>query len=93
MNYRWNNADKLVYNIPDDYEYGDIMPPVTLNPDGTLTTIEPDPDYSNRYRNNSFSGTSVSATRKSPKTQLSKQASHWCRRCQSRSTSTTPTKT
>ena len=54
MNYRWNNADKLVYNIPDDYEYGDIMPPVTLNPDGTLTTIEPDPDYSNRYRNNSF---------------------------------------
>lgn len=54
MNYRWNNADKLVYNIPEDYEYGDIMPPVTLNPDGTLTTIEPDPDYSNRYRNNSF---------------------------------------
>lgn len=54
MNYRWNNAYKLVYNIPDDYEYGDIMPPVTLNPDGTLTTIEPDPDYSNRYRNNSF---------------------------------------
>ncbi|MDE5690527.1 MAG: outer membrane beta-barrel protein, partial [Duncaniella sp.] len=53
MNYRWNNADKLVYNIPEDYEY-DIMPPVTLNPDGTLTTIEPDPDYSNRYRNNSF---------------------------------------
>ena len=56
MNYRWNNADKLVYNIPEDYEY-DIMPPVTLNPDGTLTTIDPDPDYSNRYRNNSFDQT------------------------------------
>lgn len=53
MNYRWNNADKLVYDIPDDYEY-DIMPPVILNPDGTFTTEEPNPDYSNRYRNNSF---------------------------------------
>ena len=53
MNYRWNNADKLVYDIPDDYEY-DIMPPVILNPDGTLTPEEPNPDYSNRYRNNSF---------------------------------------
>lgn len=53
MNYRWNNADKLVYDIPDDYEYN-IMPPVILNPDGTFTTEEPNPDYSNRYRNNSF---------------------------------------
>ena len=53
MNYRWNNADKLVYDIPDDYEY-DIMPPVILNPDGAFTTEEPNPDYSNRYRNNSF---------------------------------------
>lgn len=53
MNYRWNNADKLVYDIPDDYEY-DIMPPVILNPDGTFTTEDPNPDYSNRYRNNSF---------------------------------------
>lgn len=44
MNYRWNNADKLVYNIPDDYEL-DIMPPLG---------VEPDPDYSNRYRNNYF---------------------------------------
>ncbi len=43
-NYRWNNADKLVYNIPDDYML-DIFPPVGE---------EPDPDYSNRYRNNSF---------------------------------------
>ena len=43
-NYRWNNADKLVYNIPDDYEL-DILPPVGE---------EPDPEYSNRYRNNYF---------------------------------------
>lgn len=45
MNYRWNNADKLVYNIPDGYNL-DIFPP-----EGE----EPDPDYSNRYRNNYFS--------------------------------------
>lgn len=52
MNYRWNNADKLVYNIPEDYEF-DILPPVELDPEtGTLTTIAPDPKYSNRYRNN-----------------------------------------
>ncbi len=44
MNYRWNNADKLVYNIPDGYE-SDIFPPVGE---------EPDPLYSNRYRNNYF---------------------------------------
>ena len=44
MNYRWNNADKLVYNIPDDYEL-DIFPPVGE---------QPDLDYSNRYRNNYF---------------------------------------
>lgn len=44
MNYRWNNADKLVYNIPDDYEL-DIFPPAG---------VDPDPDYSNRYRNNYF---------------------------------------
>lgn len=43
-NYRWNNADKLVYNIPEDYDL-DILPPVGE---------EPDPDYSNRYRNNYF---------------------------------------
>lgn len=43
-NYRWNNADKLVYNIPEDYEL-DILPPVGE---------DPDPDYSNRYRNNYF---------------------------------------
>lgn len=43
-NYRWNNADKLVYNIPDDYTL-DIFPPIGE---------EPDPDYSNRYRNNYF---------------------------------------
>ena len=43
-NYRWNNADKLVYNIPDDYEL-DIFPPVGE---------QPDLDYSNRYRNNYF---------------------------------------
>ena len=43
-NYRWNNADKLVYNIPDEYDL-DIFPPVGE---------EPDPDYSNRYRNNYF---------------------------------------
>lgn len=43
-NYRWNNADKLVYNIPDDYD-SDILPPLG---------VEPDPDYSNRYRNNYF---------------------------------------
>ena len=44
MNYRWNNADKLVYNIPDGYDL-DIFPPVGE---------EPDPLYSNRYRNNYF---------------------------------------
>ncbi|MCM1164096.1 MAG: outer membrane beta-barrel protein [Muribaculaceae bacterium] len=43
-NYRWNNADKLVYNIPDGYDL-DIYPPLGE---------EPDPDYSNRYRNNYF---------------------------------------
>ncbi len=42
--YRWNNADKLVYNIPDEYDL-DIFPPVGE---------EPDPEYSNRYRNNYF---------------------------------------
>ncbi|MCM1355074.1 MAG: outer membrane beta-barrel protein [Staphylococcus sp.] len=44
MNYRWNNADKLVYNIPDDYEL-DIYPPLD---------VEPDREYSNRYRYNYF---------------------------------------
>lgn len=44
MNYRWNNADKLVYNIPEDYEF-DIMPP---------SGVEPDPVYSNRFRNDYF---------------------------------------
>lgn len=44
MNYRWNNADKLVYNIPDGYDL-DIFPP---------SGEEPDPLYSNRYRNNYF---------------------------------------
>ncbi|MBO5455419.1 MAG: TonB-dependent receptor [Muribaculaceae bacterium] len=44
MNYRWNNADKLVYNLPEDYDL-DILPPVG---------IEPDPTYSNRFRNNYF---------------------------------------
>lgn len=52
-NYRWNNADKLTYNLPDPYEY-DIFPPVTLGDNGELLPIEPDADYSNRYRNNSF---------------------------------------
>lgn len=52
-NYRWNNADKLVYNLPDDYDL-DIFPPVTIGPDGTYIPIEPDPKYSNRYRNNYF---------------------------------------
>ena len=45
-NYRWNNADKLVYDIPDDY---DIIT-MPLPPTGS----EPDADYSNRYRNNYF---------------------------------------
>lgn len=44
MNYRWNNADKLVYNIPDNYDLG-IFPPVG---------VEPDSVYSNRFRNNYF---------------------------------------
>jgi len=44
MNYRWNNADKLVYNIPDGYDMA-FLPPIGE---------EPDPDYSNRYRNNYF---------------------------------------
>ncbi len=44
MNYRWNNADKLTYNIPDEYDL-DILPPVG---------VEPDPDYSNSFRNNYF---------------------------------------
>ncbi|WP_300965759.1 TonB-dependent receptor, partial [uncultured Muribaculum sp.] len=52
-NYRWNNADKLVYNLPDDYDLG-IYPPVTIGPDGSYITVEPDPKYSNRYRNNYF---------------------------------------
>ncbi len=52
-NYRWNNADKLVYNLPDDYDLG-IYPPVTIGPDGSYIPVEPDPKYSNRYRNNYF---------------------------------------
>lgn len=43
-NYRWNNADKLVYNIPEGYD-SEIFPPVGE---------EPDLDYSNRYRNDYF---------------------------------------
>lgn len=53
MNYRWNNADKLVYNIPDDYAY-DVMPPLVDDGTGQLVTESPDPEYSNRYRNNYF---------------------------------------
>ncbi len=52
MNYRWNNADKLVYNIipnPDiqnTEEYGyDQIPPIEEEPIDSL---------SNRYRNNYF---------------------------------------
>lgn len=44
MNYRWNNADRLTYDIPDGYDL-DILPPVGA---------EPNPDYSNQYRNNYF---------------------------------------
>lgn len=45
-NYRWNNADKLVYNIPEGYDVNtQPLPP---------TGEEPDPTYSNRYRNNYF---------------------------------------
>lgn len=43
-NYKWNNADKFTYNIPDDY-FLDILPPVG---------VDPDPDYSNSYRNHYF---------------------------------------
>lgn len=43
-NYRWNNADKLVYNIPNGYD-SEILPPVG---------VEPDSAYSNRYRNDYF---------------------------------------
>jgi len=53
MNYRWNNADKLVYDIPEGYEL-DLYPPVIMGNDGTYSSVEPDPDYSNRYRNNYF---------------------------------------
>lgn len=52
-NYRWNNADKLVYNIPDGYDL-DIFPPVIIGDDGQAIGVEPDPLYSNRYRNNYF---------------------------------------
>ena len=52
-NYRWNNADKLVYNLPDDYDLG-IYPPVTFGPGVYFIPVEPDPKYSNRYRNNYF---------------------------------------
>lgn len=44
MNYRWNNADRFTYNIPDGYDL-DILPPPGL---------EPDPAYSNSFRNNFF---------------------------------------
>lgn len=53
MNYRWNNADKLVYNIPDDYDM-DIYPPLVSDGNGGYVTEDPDPLYSNRYRNNFF---------------------------------------
>lgn len=42
MNYKWNNADKYTYTIPDDYDL--------VLPDG----LEPDPDYSRSYRNSTF---------------------------------------
>lgn len=44
MNYRWNNADRFTYNIPEGYD-SDILPP---------PGVEPDPDYSNSFRNNYF---------------------------------------
>lgn len=44
MRYRWNNADKFTYTLPDDYD--GLLPPVG---------IDPDPDYSRSYRNNYFS--------------------------------------
>lgn len=44
MNYRWNNADKFTYNIPEGYDL-DILPP---------PGIDPDPEYSNSFRNNFF---------------------------------------
>ncbi|MDE6377368.1 MAG: outer membrane beta-barrel family protein, partial [Duncaniella sp.] len=43
MSYKWNNADKFTYTLPDDYD--GILPPVDL---------EPDPDYSRSFRNNYF---------------------------------------
>ena len=43
MNYKWNNADKFTYTLPDDYD--GLLPPVDL---------EPDPDYSRSYRNHYF---------------------------------------
>ncbi|MDE6557258.1 MAG: outer membrane beta-barrel family protein, partial [Duncaniella sp.] len=44
MNYRWNNADKLTYNLPEGYD-SEILPPPGL---------DPDPDYSNSFRNDAF---------------------------------------
>lgn len=44
MNYRWNNADKLTYNLPEGYD-NTILPPPGL---------DPDPDYSNSFRNDAF---------------------------------------
>ncbi len=42
FNYRWNNADKLTYDLPDGYE--GVLPPLGA---------EPNPDYSNSFRNES----------------------------------------
>ncbi|MDE5752466.1 MAG: outer membrane beta-barrel family protein, partial [Duncaniella sp.] len=58
MSYRWNNADKFTYNIPDGYDL-DILPP---------PGVEPDPEYSNSFRNNFFNQDISLGYRKSSKT-------------------------
>ncbi|MDE5750339.1 MAG: TonB-dependent receptor, partial [Duncaniella sp.] len=47
-NYKWNNADKLVYNLPEDYT---LPSPLDWDfPGLPLAGSEYDPEYSNRYR-------------------------------------------
>jgi len=51
-NYKWNNADKLVYDLPDDYT---LPSPLDWDFPGLPGEgAEYDPDYSNRYRNDAF---------------------------------------
>ena len=57
MRYQWNNADRLTYDKPEGYD-SDILPP----PD-----TDPNPDYSNSFRNKYFNQNLTIGYRKTSK--------------------------